>query len=70
MGIAKTTYDGVVGLADVATNFIPGGKAFQNISGLANFASRGRYGTSLVKQAGKKGGGIGGAKGEEGGITN
>lgn len=63
MGIAKTTYDGAMGVVDVATNFIPGGKAFKNISGLTNFASRGRYGTSLVEKAGKKGGGKGGAGG-------
>ena len=70
MGIAKTAYDGAMGVVDVATNFIPGGKAFKNISGLTNFASRGKWGTSPVGKAGKKGDGAKGVGDLEGAKAN
>lgn len=63
LGAVQTAYEGVMGTLDVATNFIPGGKAFKSVSGLANFATRGKYGTSLASKVakGKGGGASGGA---------
>lgn len=63
VGVVQTAYDGAMGVLDVATNFIPGGKAFKSVSGLANFATGGRYGTSLASKVakGKGSGASGGA---------
>lgn len=66
VGIAQTAYEGAMGVLDVATNFIPGGKALKSASGLTNFVTGGKYGTSLVSKATKgvgKSGGSGGANG-------
>lgn len=70
VGVVQTAYEGVSGALNMATDFIPGGKMFKNISGLTNFVTGGKYGTSLVSKATKgvgKSGGSGGANG--GGAT-
>lgn len=61
VGIAQTAYEGVKGTLDFATDFIPGGKIYKSISGLANYATKGKYGTSLVKGARAKNGGVNGS---------
>lgn len=33
-GGTKTAYDGAMGVVDIATNFIPGGKAFKGVKSI------------------------------------
>lgn len=41
VGIAKTTYDGVVGALDVATDFVPGGGVAKRATTIATGAKKG-----------------------------
>lgn len=46
LGVVQTAYEGAMGALDVATNFIPGGKAFKSVKNIVKMGGGGLKGKS------------------------